>query len=278
MLFVSSAHRSPRKTGSTCPHDALEACSFRPANGREARLSSTSVAATPHLVLHQVSLTRGDQLALDGLSLSIEEKRVGIIGPNGSGKSSLLRLAHGLALPDRGSVETVGLDTARHRKELPARVGFLFQNPDQQIIFPTVLEEIAFGFEERGLSRKEASRKAGDWLDRFERGAWAPRAVHELSAGEKQLVCLIAVLALEPSLVLLDEPFASLDLTSRLAFADYLRRLRQPVVMASHDLDFLMDFDRILWLENGHLERDGPPAAVLPTYRAEAYRTGGRVT
>ena len=140
------------------------------------------MAATPHLVLRQVSLTRGDQLALDDLSLSIEEKRVGIIGRNGSGKSSLLRLAHGLALPDRGSVETVGLDTARHRKELPARVGFLFQNSDQQIIFPTVLEEIAFGFEERGLPRKEANRKAGEWLERFERGAWAPRAVHELSA------------------------------------------------------------------------------------------------
>ena len=176
MLFVSSAHRSPRKTGSTCPHDALEACSFRPANGREARLSSTSVAATPHLVLRQVSLTRGDQLALDDLSLSIEEKRVGIIGRNGSGKSSLLRLAHGLALPDRGSVETVGLDTARHRKELPARVGFLFQNPDQQIIFPTVLEEIAFGFEERGLSRKEATRKAGDVARSFRaRRLGAPR-------------------------------------------------------------------------------------------------------
>jgi biotin transport system ATP-binding protein len=236
------------------------------------------VTTAPHLVLRQVSLIRGDRLALDGLSLSLGERRVGLIGRNGSGKSSLLRLAHGLALPDRGSVETLGLETTRHRKALPARVGFLFQSPDQQIIFPTVLEEIAFGFEERGLARKEAAREAGAWLDRFGRGAWAPRAVHELSAGEKQLVCLIAVLALEPSLILLDEPFASLDLTNRLAFAEELRKLSQPAIMASHDLDFLADFDRILWLEAGRVRRDGPPAEVLSAYREEAYSAGGSVS
>lgn len=236
------------------------------------------MTGTPHLVLRQVTLTRGDRRALDGVSLALRERRVGLVGRNGSGKSSLLRLAHGLALPDEGIVETLGLATAQHRKELPQHVGFLFQSPDQQIIFPTVLEEIAFGFEERGLARREAARSAQACLDRFGRGAWGPRAVHELSAGEKQLVCLMAVLALEPGLILLDEPFASLDLTTRLAFAEELRRLPQPAVMASHDLEFLADFDRILWLDGGRLRRDGSPSEVLGAYKAEACRAGGRIS
>ncbi|HEV2558611.1 MAG TPA: ABC transporter ATP-binding protein [Microvirga sp.] len=234
--------------------------------------------STPHLVLQNVTLTRGARRALDGISLALAERRVGLIGRNGSGKSSLLRLAHGLALPDEGTVKTLGLDTAEHRKSLPRRVGFLFQSPDQQIIFPTVLEEVAFGFEERGLARKAAAQEAARWLDRFGRSAWADRPVHELSGGQKQLVCLISVLALEPDLVLLDEPFASLDLTNRLAFADELRRLAPPVVMASHDLDFLADFDRVLWLEAGRIRKDGPPSAVLPAYREAARDAGGEVT
>jgi biotin transport system ATP-binding protein len=236
------------------------------------------VTTAPHLVLRQVTFIRGDQRALDDLTLSLSERRIGLVGRNGSGKSSLLRLAHGLALPDRGTVETLGLDTARHRKELPRHVGFLFQSPDQQIIFPTVIEEVAFGFEERGLSGKEAAQAAGAWLGRFGRGAWGSRAVHELSAGQKQLVCLISVLALEPKLILLDEPFASLDLTNRLAFADELRKLPQPVIMASHDLDFLADFDRVLWLEDGRIRADGPPSDVLPAYKEEAWRRGGQVS
>ncbi len=236
------------------------------------------MSATPHLVLQNVTLIRGARRALEGVSLSLAERRVGLIGRNGSGKSSLLRLAHGLALPDEGTVRTLDLDTAEHRKSLPRRVGFLFQSPDQQIIFPTVLEEVAFGFEERGLSRKAASHEAAQWLDRFGRSAWAERPVHELSGGQKQFVCLISVLALEPDLVLLDEPFASLDLTNRLAFAEELRRLAPPVVMASHDLDFLADFDRVLWLEAGRIRQDGPPAAVLQAYREAARESGGEVT
>ncbi|QRM32973.1 energy-coupling factor ABC transporter ATP-binding protein [Microvirga sp. VF16] len=229
------------------------------------------VLPDPHIIFDQVTYAHGEHVVFDGFSLALQEWRVGLIGANGSGKSSLLRLAHGLALPRAGTVATVGLHTTAQRKQIPSRVGFLFQSPDRQIIFPTVGEEIAFGFQERGDTRREAMRQALVWLDRFGRADWADRVVHELSEGQKQLVCLISVLALEPSLILLDEPFASLDLATRLAFADQLQALDQPIVMASHDLDFLVSFDRIVWLEQGRVRADGSPREVLDAYRAQAH-------
>jgi biotin transport system ATP-binding protein len=230
------------------------------------------VLSSPDIIFDQVTFAHGEHVVFDGFSLSLQERRVGLIGSNGSGKSSLLRLAHGLVLPKGGTVTTVGLNTTTHRKQIPSRVGFLFQNPDRQIIFPTVSEEIAFGFQERGDTRREAMRQALVWLGRFGRTDWSDRVVHDLSEGQKQLVCLIAVLALEPSLILLDEPFASLDLATRLAFADQLQALDQPIVMASHDLDFLAPFDRIVWLEQGRVRADGPPRDILEAYRAEAHQ------
>lgn len=226
----------------------------------------------PYAMFDQMSLRHGAEVVFSRFSLSLQERRVGLIGRNGSGKSSLLRLTHGLSLPTDGTVMTVGLNTSTQRREIPSRVGFLFQNPDRQIIFPTVGEEVAFGFQERGDTKREATRRALAWLARFGKADWYERNVHDLSDGQKQLVCLIAVLALEPRLILLDEPFSSLDLHTRLAFAQLLLALEQPVVMASHDLDFLTPFDRILWLERGQIWADGPPAEVLEAYKAEAHQ------
>ncbi|MEZ0167175.1 energy-coupling factor ABC transporter ATP-binding protein [Microvirga sp. TS319] len=225
---------------------------------------------SPHVILDQVSFAYGERVVISDLSLALKERRVGLIGSNGSGKSSLLRLIHGLAQPVKGAVTTLGLSTKSDRKKIPSRVGFLFQDPDRQIIFPTVGEEIAFGFEEQGHTRREARNEALSWLSRYGRSDWLERGVQELSEGQRQLVCLISVIALEPGLILLDEPFASLDLRTRLAFADQLEALPQPLVMASHDFDFLTRFDRIIWLEGGRIQADGPPETVLSAYEAAA--------
>ncbi|WP_204985779.1 energy-coupling factor ABC transporter ATP-binding protein [Microvirga pakistanensis] len=228
------------------------------------------MTASPHVIFDRVSFSYGDRSVIPELILALSERRVGLIGSNGSGKSSLLRLIHGLAQPTGGTVTTVGLNTKTDRKKIPSRVGFLFQDPDRQIIFPTVGEEIAFGFEEQGMTRQEARREALAWLSRYGKSHWLERGVQELSEGQKQLVCLISVIALQPGLILLDEPFASLDLRTRLAFARQLEALPQPLIMASHDLDFLARFDRILWLENGRIHADGPPEEVLAAYDAAA--------
>ncbi|QPC44712.1 ABC transporter ATP-binding protein [Kaustia mangrovi] len=224
--------------------------------------------------LEAVSLDRGGRTVFDDLSLDLPEPRIGLVGDNGSGKSTLLRLMNGLLLPDRGRVLVHGRETARHRKDLPSIAGFIFQNPDHQIIFPTVVEEIAFGLRHRGFARREAEQRATALLEETGRGDWADRPVHELSQGEKQLVCILSVLAMEPRVILLDEPFSSLDLVTREAMARRVRRLDQQVVMASHELDMIADFDRVVWLERGRVRADGTPGEVLAAYRRHAREAG----
>jgi len=208
------------------------------------------------------------------LSLHLPERRIGLIGDNGSGKSTLLRLANGLLVPERGDVIVNGRRATQARGELHADVGFVFQNPDHQIIFPTVGEEIAFGLIERGETTARARRAVEYLLSRHGCGGWIDRAIHELSEGQKQLVCILAILATEPTILLLDEPFSSLDLPTRLSLSARLARLPQQILMASHDLDLLLDFDRVLWLEDGRVRADGAPSQVLAEYRAHAEARG----
>lgn len=222
------------------------------------------------IVFEAASLSRGGRRVFEALDLALDERRIGLIGDNGSGKSTLLRLANGLLLPEAGRVLVAGRDTARHRKTLPAEIGFVFQNPDHQILFPTVGEEIAFGLIERGLDRRSARERARRLLESHGCGGWDERAVHELSEGQKQLVCILAILASEPHTLLLDEPFASLDLSTRLALGARLRALPQRIVMASHDLELLAGFDRVVWLEHGRVRRDGEPTEVIAAYAAHA--------
>lgn len=217
---------------------------------------------------------RGDRQLLAVPELRLDERRIGLIGDNGSGKSTMLRLMNGLLPPTRGRVEVAGLDTMRHRKDLPARVGFLFQNPDHQLIFPTVGEEVAFGPTERGMPAPQARQQAMALLERHGCAQWADCNVNELSGGQKQLVCILALLATEPSILLMDEPFASLDLPTRLRMYRRITALPQRVVMASHDFELLAEFDRIIWLDAGHIRLDGRPAEVLPAYRAHATVVG----
>jgi biotin transport system ATP-binding protein len=227
------------------------------------------------IAFEAVAIARGGRRLFDGLTLTLGERRVGVIGDNGAGKSTLLRLANGLLLPDAGRVLVGGRDTARHRKELPADVGFVFQNPDHQILFPTVGEEIAFGLIERGLDKISARQSTCRLLAAHGCDGWAERAVHELSEGQKQLVCILSVIAAEPRVLLLDEPFAGLDLPTRLGFTQRLRALPQSIVMASHDLDLLATFDRIVWLEDGRVRADGEPSDVIARYRAHAHGRSG---
>jgi biotin transport system ATP-binding protein len=111
-------------------------------------------AAAAGIIFEQVLFRRADRQVLAIPELCLDERRIGLIGDNGSGKSTMWRLMNGLLLPTRGRVHVAGLDTVRHRKDLPAKIGFLFQNPDHQLIFPTVAEEVAFGPTECGIRRR----------------------------------------------------------------------------------------------------------------------------
>jgi biotin transport system ATP-binding protein len=219
------------------------------------------------VVFENVTLKRGEKIIFESLNLTLDDPRIGLVGDNGSGKSTLLRLINGLLLPTSGRVITAGYETIESRATLPHITGFVFQNPDHQILFPTVGEELAFSLLEQGVDTQRARKKVSDFLTQNGCSEWENKAVHDLSEGQKQLVCLMAVLIYEPQWVLLDEPFSSLDLRTRRAMSQRLKTLSPRLIMASHDLDLLADFDQILWLEDGKIRMEGSPKTVLSAYR-----------
>jgi biotin transport system ATP-binding protein len=226
------------------------------------------------LLLQGVGYAVAGKPVLSDISAHLTEARIGIAGRNGSGKTTLLRLVGGLVVPTAGRVRVGGLDPAADRKAMLGRLGILFQNPDHQIIFPTVEEELAFGLRQQGRSEAEARAVARDLLARQGRAHWAGASVQTLSQGQRQWLCLMSVLAMEPATILLDEPFAALDLPSAARLARVLDGLPQQVVIVSHDPAVLERMDRVLWLEGGRMAADGPAADVLRDFRAEMTRLG----
>lgn len=237
--------------------------------------ASTESPSDPVLELDRVSLLRDSQPVLHDITLRLTERRIGLVGNNGSGKSSLVRLLNGLLQPATGTIQVGDRNPAEGPESMAAQVGFIFQNPDHQLIFPTVLEELTFGLKNIGFSRTEAEVKALALLREHDRETWADRPVHSLSEGQKQLVCILAVLVMEPRLIVLDEPFSALDLPTRWHLLDWLHTLPQQLLMISHDLETLADFERILWLENGRIRGDGHPDDILPAYREACRRLEG---
>ena len=219
--------------------------------------------------LRAVGVTLAGRTVLDGISARLDEPRVGIVGRNGSGKTTLARVIAGLVAPDAGQARIFGIDMAADRRAALADVGIIFQNPDHQIIFPTVIEEVAFGLTQQGQRPREAEAAARAMLERFGKAHWAPAATHALSQGQKQLLCLMAVLAMRPRVIVMDEPFSGLDIPTRLQLMRYLDGVGAHVVMVTHDPGQLRGFDRILWLDGGRLVADGPPSEILPRFEAQ---------
>ncbi|HEY9058141.1 MAG TPA: ABC transporter ATP-binding protein, partial [Aurantimonas sp.] len=157
-----------------------------------------------------VSLERSGRRILTDLDLRLTERRIAIIGANGSGKSTFARLLNGLILPTAGQVAVDGLDTRTKGREVRRQVGFVFQNPDNQIVYPTVGEDLAFGLRGRSVAA-DIPGKVDHTLDRFGLNGFGDRLVHELSGGERQMVALAGVMILEPAWLVLDEPTTLLD-------------------------------------------------------------------
>lgn len=223
---------------------------------------------TDAVELQNVCFSFAGSEVLKDISLSLNERRIGVIGLNGSGKSTLVRLLNGLNQPVSGEVSVFGLNTQVHQRLIPRLVGFIFQNPDHQIIFPTVLEELAFGLEQLGRNTADSRQGAREFLAKFGVSHLAERAVQNLSEGQKQLVCILAALIMKPRLLLLDEPFSSLDLAKRKALQKVLNSQCERLIMVSHDLEMLIEFDRLVWIEDGRVKADGAPADVILRYKA----------
>ncbi len=208
----------------------------------------------------------GDRVVLDGIDLELGERRIAVIGANGSGKSTLARLLNGLLVPEEGSVRVDGLDTRREAKAVRRRVGFVFQDPDAQIVMPLVEEDIAFGLKNLKLPRTEIGERVASVLARYGLERLRHQPTHSLSAGEKQLLALSSVLVMEPAYVVLDEPTTLLDLANKRMILKAIESLPQTVVVVSHDLEMLAGFDRVLVIDRGRVVRDGPPREAIAHY------------
>lgn len=213
-----------------------------------------------------VSVERDSRLVLRGVHLSLTERRIGILGPNGSGKSSFIRLLNGLLLPKEGQVLVQGLDTRRDVSRIRSKIGFVFQNPDNQIVFPVVSEDIDFGLKRRESNPELRAALARQTLEQVGVSHLYDRLVHTLSGGERQLVALAAVLATQPEILVFDEPTTQLDLRLRNRFERHMQALEQPAIVVSHDLDLLRSMDRVLVLQDGLVVFDSTPNEAIGWY------------
>jgi len=219
--------------------------------------------------LKDVSFEFETHRVLDQINLNISEHRIGIIGVNGSGKSTLAKLISGLIAPTSGSIRLNKIDVFKDRKAALKTVGIIFQNPDHQIIFPTCVEEISFGLIQQGMTRIEAEKKSKQLLLKFDKSNWSDELAHNLSQGQRHFLCLISILAMEPDVIILDEPYAGLDLPTSIKLKNTIKKLNQQIVMITHDREILEDFERILWIDNGKIVRDGSFENVMPDFEKE---------
>lgn len=210
----------------------------------------------------------GTRTLLEDITLDLPERRVAFVGANGSGKSTLLRLLNGLVVASSGRVLVDGLDPASDGKGVRRRVGFVFTDPLSQLVMPTPLEDVELSLRRtiRDRSqRRDAARAllAARGLDHV-----AEQSIYDLSGGERQLAALTAVLAVDPAILVADEPTTLLDLRNRLGLRRVLTELDQQVVLATHDLDLAADADRVLVVDGGRIVADGAAGEAIAHYEA----------
>ncbi|BBY18723.1 energy-coupling factor ABC transporter ATP-binding protein [Mycolicibacterium litorale] len=222
---------------------------------------------TDGVVFEGVAHAFGDRPVLRGISLTLTERRVGVLGANGSGKSTLARMVNGLVLPDRGTVRVHGLDTRRATRKVRRQVGFVFTDPDRQILMPTVAEDIELSLSRHGLSREERTERTRRVLERFGLAGHADHPAHLLSGGQKQLLALAAVLVTEPRIVVADEPTTLLDLRNAAMLRAAFATLDTQLIVVTHDLSLVDDFDRVIVLDEGEVVADDVPSVALAAYR-----------
>ncbi|MBB4400469.1 MULTISPECIES: energy-coupling factor ABC transporter ATP-binding protein [Rhizobium/Agrobacterium group] len=206
--------------------------------------------------------------ALQPLSLTLTERRIGVIGLNGSGKTTFARLINGLNKPSEGKVAVNGLDTVRDAKAVLQTVGFIFQNPQNQIILPIVRDDVAFGLKRLGLGKAETEARVKAVLARLGISHLEERRAHELSGGELQLAALAALLVTAPHILILDEPTNQLDLKNRAVVEKTMATLSQSLIVITHDLPLLEGFDRVLVFHDGALIADAAPDEAVAQYLA----------
>ena len=219
---------------------------------------------TTHVAVKKLAFSyRGEQLVLKGIDLEmLPGEKVGIIGPNGSGKTTLFLLLAGILAPASGSISILG-DPVR-TGSFNSNLGFVFQNPDDQLFCPTVRDDLAFGLLNLGYSKEESDSVIDKYLNSVGLTDLAERPPHNLSGGEKRMISIAGVTIMNPAIVMLDEPESSLDSRARRHLINFLGESRKSLLIASHDLEFLLETcDRIVVLDKGRICADGPSKKIM---------------
>lgn len=210
----------------------------------------------------------GDVVAVEDVSVAIDDGTfVLVVGANGSGKTTLVRHFNGLLEPDEGTVEVDGVDVTANPVAARTSVGMVFQQPRDQFVAATVGADVAFGPENLGLDREEIDRRVESALEAVNLAGQERERIDQLSGGEQARVAIAGALAMEPSYLVLDEPFSGLDQPAResvLAQLDALHEEGTGIVVVTHDLrDLCSRADRLLGLRDGRVVLDGAPEAVV---------------
>ena len=230
----------------------------------EQQMSPAQAMSEPYLVVSELTFSYpGQPKVLREVSLNIRlGERVGLIGPNGAGKTTLFMLICGVLRPANGSIVLFGEPVAA--RSFRPEIGMVFQNSDDQLFSPSVWDDVAFGPQNLGLSKEEVAERVRDALATTGVEELAGRPPHHLSGGEKRMVSIAGILAMRPQLVIYDEPSASLDIRSRRRLIRFLQNSAQSLLIASHDLELILEVcDRVMLLDDGRIVADGLAREIM---------------
>lgn len=212
--------------------------------------------------LEDVAVEFDGHIALSVTELNLTAKSIAVIGSNGSGKSTFARLLNGLIKPTRGTVKVSGVNPDTKT------TGFLFSNPDLQIVMPTVFEDVAYSLTNQKLSKDEVRARVESALTAVGLIELQEANCHTLSSGQKQLLALASNIVREPKLLVADEPTTLLDLPNTKRITKLLHSLPlEQLVIVTHDLDLAATADDVVWFDGGRVKQVGKPATVIPAYR-----------
>jgi len=215
------------------------------------------------------SYDNGEEV-LHNLNFSVRRgESIGLIGANGVGKSTFLKLLVGLNMGFEGKLEVAGNEMNKENlNHIREHIGYVFQDSDSQMFMTTVEEDVAFGPKNYGLSDEEVERRVSEALEKTHISHLREKAVYKLSGGEKKLAAIATILAMEPDIVLMDEPSVALDPKNRRYLINLLNEMPTMKLVASHDLDFILDTcERVLFLYNGSIIADGRADDILKNKR-----------
>lgn len=228
-------------------------------------MTESVTTAIAEISVERVSVEFDGRAVLDDVTVELTAPTIAVIGANGSGKSTFARLLNGLVAPTAGRVTVDGLDTVRDRAQVRRRVGFVFANPDAQILMPTPAEDLALSL--RGTPRDQAALRVSETLAAHGLAGHADVPASALSGGQKQMLALASVLITEPRLIVADEPTTLLDLRNARRIGDLLLAQSAQVVLVTHDLELAARCHTAVLFEEGRVIASGAPKDVIEAYR-----------